>query len=203
MSPKRLMFEGVPLRIVVVTSCTAKKKDRPARAELIYRGEQHLRLMRGVSHARAKGVRVDVFIVSAKHGLIRGTDRIDPYNESFADMKRYERLEAYRKFDLDRRVGECLRDYDLGLIALGEAYAEPIGFRRFFYEAPTLRFVASPVQTKSAVYREVAAGKDQAKAFACGLVGLKGEMAGRILDRELWDKDNVLLGLHKNLEPLL
>jgi hypothetical protein len=67
--------------IRVVTTCTATKADRPAIAERLYTGAGHLELMAGVDAARQAGHSVPVWIVSARHGLVPGLRRLDPYEE--------------------------------------------------------------------------------------------------------------------------
>lgn len=68
----RTTSEGAPRagdHFVILTSCTSRKRRVPAPAEDLYLGEQHVRLMRGVRAARTAGHQVQVFIVSAHHGL--------------------------------------------------------------------------------------------------------------------------------------
>jgi hypothetical protein len=169
------------MKIIVLTNCTAKKGTKPARAEALYLGEQHVRLMRGVRAARERGHDVQVWIISARHGLVSGDRVIEPYDESFSEMRACVRKERYRQFGLDAAVRGLLRDYDMAIICLGELYAEPIGFRRYVYTAPTVRYVGTPAPPRR-FYQEIAADNDKARETGCGVVGLKGELAARLLD---------------------
>ena len=91
---------SAPIR--VITTCTSRKlasvptpdhdvlpglecDDGRVPAEVLYTGEQHRRLMAGVRAAEA--VRpVEVWVISAKAGLVAGKHELAPYDESFAGM---------------------------------------------------------------------------------------------------------------------
>jgi hypothetical protein len=176
------------MRIIILTSCTASKEQQRLPAERLYTGDQHRRLMRGVTAARDQGADVRVWIISARHGLIPGTQWIEPYDETFAGMPRDQRETRHQELRLDEAVGDLLTaPFGLALVCLGRDYSGAIGFRRWWYESPVLRFVATPEPGgRCPRYREIAAGAAEAKRYGCGLVGIKGEMAGRVLESGLW-----------------
>src|SRR5438067_1036221 len=97
--------------IVVVTSCTARKvasEGRTRTAESLYRGEQHMRLMRGVRVYRRAGQpsgRLTLRILSAGKGLLPARRRIDTYNQTFQGQPR----ETIRRRADELRVPEELR----------------------------------------------------------------------------------------------
>ena len=105
------------MKLLVITSCTGEKvvsdpkqlklkdfqqgrdhvrarestlKDKLTRADEIYSGMQHVRLMRGVAEARKAGIELDLQILSAGYGLIPASRRIAPYEATFQGMKKPE-----------------------------------------------------------------------------------------------------------------
>lgn len=177
-------------RVVVVTSCTSRKRTlRPGEdvaAEDLYTGEQHRRLMEGVRAARVGGVTVDLRIVSAGYGLVRSDERLVEYDRSFARMRSAEIDQASEDLAVSRDVTDLLgKPYDLALVLLGSDYLRAT---RFFEveslggatlvlcgHAEAVRLGATPQ------VHAIVAGKSEARSYSCGLVGLKGEMARRIL----------------------
>src|SRR5436190_1001475 len=103
-------------KIIILTSCTGDKANSPEnqlvendfrlvgtpafiereaelneyvmRAEEMYTGQQHVRLMRGVNLLRdLDNYEIDLHIVSAGYGLIPGDKAIAPYECTFQTMK--------------------------------------------------------------------------------------------------------------------
>ena len=77
--------------------------------------------------------------------------------------------------------------YSLALLLLGDDYmrAAAVGPQTSL-GGPTIAFGGSQLARRLdgvPSLKVVAAGKDQARRFSCGLVGLKGELGGRLLER--------------------
>ena len=115
--------------IVVITSCTGLKAigsgDQSLPAEEFYVGAQHRRLMRGVDSLRSSNseLEVDVWIVSAGHGLVRGRDRLSFYDTSFSGLPRREIEGRGAALGIPDELGALLaRPSILNLLLLGDDY---------------------------------------------------------------------------------
>lgn len=159
-------------------------------AEDLYTGQQHVRLMRGVREIRERlgPDSVELWILSAGYGLIPGNKEIVPYECTFQGMKSKELrawAEHLRVASKARQVFETPADFTL--VLLGDAYLRAIKLDESIeFKSPTL-FLTSD---KSRAYvkgnhggRAVVLANREAKRFSCGLVGLKGELAKRLLAR--------------------
>jgi hypothetical protein len=209
------------MRVLVVTSCTgekavssdnqltmddfqkgaghviAREKDlaqhlRPA--EELYTGQQHVRLMRGVSAFRLAyptnqhGPALDLQILSAGYGLVPGTRKLAPYEITFQGMRK----PILRQWADALGIPESFRNaisqpYDFGLILLGDDYLQACALDQdVLFGGPTLLFcgkITFKKIPKLSNLRPVALSNAEAKRFSCGLVALKGELASRILTR--------------------
>lgn len=178
--------------ILVVTSCTGLKAagagDPPLPAERLYTGEQHRRLMRGANafRAAANGLQLDLRILSAGHGLVRGERRLRSYDTSFAGLRKGEMERRSEELGIPADLGRLLaRPYRLIVLLLGEDYMRAAalgpGTR---LGGPAIAFggagLARRLQGLPGL-KVVPAGKREARRFSCGLVGLKGELGGRLL----------------------
>lgn len=157
-------------------------------AEQLYRGQQHVRLMRGVEKARGLGHRVSVSIVSAGYGLVSGDERIASYDCTFQGMPARERRAWAGRLSLAEHVGSALaRECDAAIVLMGDDYFDACQFGadgEIRAGGPTVVLsgarTALRVKPSPNVYA-VALTKNDTRRFACGLVGLKGEVAGRLL----------------------
>jgi hypothetical protein len=155
-------------------------------AEKLYRGQQHVRLMRGVEAARELGHLVCVSIVSAGYGLLDGDAAVAPYECTFQGMSSRERRDWARHLALPESVGGLLeQSADAAIVLLGDDYFNacvPTG--QFPGGAQTIVLcgarTALRMQPAPNVHPVVLHEFDT-RRFACGLVGLKGEVAGRLL----------------------
>lgn len=155
-------------------------------AEELYRGQQHTRLMIGVMRARQAGLTVDLRIVSAGYGLVHADDRLAPYECTFRGTRRSERRDWARRIGLPGAVRAALEaPFALALVLLGGDYLEACRLEeRLELGGPTVVFCGKAAALRlppSAQLTTVALGREHAKLFSCGLVGLKGEVAGRLL----------------------
>lgn len=155
-------------------------------AERLYRGQHHVRLMRGVQAARDAGVDVDLRIVSAGYGLVRGEDELAPYECTFQGMGIGQRREWARHVDIPRSVKRALAEpCSLALILLGEDYLAAcdfddsltLGGPALLFCAPSLALTLPAVENLTLV----PVGRREARQFSCGLVSLKGELGARVL----------------------
>src|SRR5206468_378324 len=103
----------------------------------LYRGQQHVRLMRGVRALRASHPdwEIDLRIVSAGYGIVPGNRRLAPYECTFNGLSLGQVRQRATELHLRSTFRRLLsRPYDLALVLLGEAYLlacdpdEHIGF---------------------------------------------------------------------------
>lgn len=165
----------------------------PARA--LYAGQQHARLMRGVDRIGlriASGetvlARPDLWILSAGFGLLHEGEEVPPYEVTFQGMPKADLRSWADTLGIPDRVASVLaKPADLQLVLLGDSYWDAVDLQpEVSLGGPTLlvcgsakaRTLATPKGSKIIALR-----RDTARRFSCGLVGLKGELAARLL---LW-----------------
>jgi hypothetical protein len=155
-------------------------------AEELYRGQQHLRLMRGVEAARGLGHLISVSIVSAGYGLLAGDDAVAAYECTFQGMPARERRAWASRLALVESVRVFLeRPADAAIVLLGDDYLGACApTRQLPGRVPTLVLCGARTALRMPpavnVYPVVLHESDT-RRFACGHVGLKGEVAGRLL----------------------
>ena len=206
---------GSPGRIVVLTACTAQKAPSPAPllratdfargrrhiaehhrrvaatlqpAECLYRGQQHVRLMRGVEAARASGWDVRLAIMSAGYGVVGGDELLAPYECTFKGMTVSQR----RVWADDLELPEAVRDVlavpaDLSIVLLGDDYLEAslLG-SELVLRGPALVFCGAKAALRIPPVdglQVVVLHRQDTRRLSSGLVGLKGEIGGRLLIR--------------------
>lgn len=203
------------MKILIVTSCTGEKAVEAAReleledfrqgpahvrerekelkasmrpAGEMYTGEQHLRLMRGVTEARKAGIECRVDILSAGYGFIPEDRKVAPYEATFTDMKTAELQDWANAIAVPAGFRKTVAEpSDLGLILLGDNYLKACSPESSIkVGGPTILFAgAGPAKRlpRIANVRVIILSVSDAKRFSCGLVGLKGEIAKRLLLR--------------------
>ena len=158
-------------------------------AEDLYTGMQHLRLMRGVTAARGRpDLIVDLQIVSAGYGLVAGSRLLAPYEATFIGMKRAEARAWASQLNLAADVRALLgQPYDLGLVLLGDDYLEALAIDETVkLGGPTLLFCGKASAARLPALqglRPIVLANQDATRFSCGMVGIKGELASRVLER--------------------
>lgn len=159
-------------------------------AEEMYTGLQHVRLMRGVRAFREKARKgsVDLRIVSAGYGVIKGTRKIVPYECTFQGMKKKELIEWSDHLRIPQEIRKVLATpYDFGLVLLGDSYLGACQLDdQVHLGGPTLFLCGSAVSKRFPSIphaRTVVLTNNETKRFSCGLVGLKGEVASRLLTK--------------------
>ena len=164
-------------------------KDSLRTAGEIYSGEQHVRLMRGVTERRKDeggGMKVDLHILSAGYGLIPEDRLVAPYEITFATMKSKELRDWADSLHVPEDFRKTVaKPYDFGLILLGDNYLTACALDSSVkLGGPTLLFCGTGMAKKLptlANVRVVPVSNPEAKRFSCGLIGLKGELAARVL----------------------
>ena len=138
------------MKVLVITSCTAKKQFQPDNqltredflsperlnrrsrelrryetpAAQMYTGNGHLRLMNGVKklrHAFGRGI-IDVHIISPGYGLLNEADPIVPYDYTFHGQSQEEIRQRSRELRIRPRVEDLLSNYDLAFFLLSKDY---------------------------------------------------------------------------------
>ena len=163
-------------------------------AEDLYTGQQHARLMRGVKafreahRANGVGPTLDLHILSAGYGLVRGDRKLAPYEATFSGMKVKELRSWAEKIGVPHAFRKALaQPYDLALILLGDSYLKACAIDKTLkLGGPTLLFCGARMSKKLPDLEQmtiVPLSNPDAKRFSCGLLALKGELAARYLSR--------------------
>ncbi len=177
-------------RVNVITSCTGRKTPLAdggtIEAERLYRGQQHLRLMRGVDRLRDSGGDADVWIVSAGHGLVAGKTELPWYERTFQGTSPADRRALADHLDIPGAVRDVLaRPADLAIVLLGDAYLDVCRLDADMVAgAPTVVFASATTALQLPAMpgiRVVPLRVEHTRAFGAGYVALKGEVGGRAL----------------------
>jgi hypothetical protein len=162
-------------------------------AQQMYTGQQHIRLMHGVEASRDNTeLTVEVNILSAGYGLVHGDLSILPYEVTFTGMPKRELKSWATKLDVPRQIQQKLAEpYDLGIILLGDNYLSACQLNeQVVLGGPTVLFCGSVAAKRLPTLKQlqvITLNNKEAKEFKCGIIGLKGELAGRLL-RQLAEK---------------
>lgn len=149
----------------------------------LYRGRQHLQLMKGVELLRQTfgHTVVDVKIISAGFGLVSEEQPLPPYNATFADLPASKILTISQRLCIPQKINQLMSNsYDCAFFLLGDRYLLSIGLP--FSQKPNFPclFLAGPSSHKRVPrrvpYYFVRVGQDDSIAFSYNLVGLKGQL---------------------------
>ena len=167
---------------------TARESEIPGQslpAEYMYRGEQHLRLMRGVHAARQAGIEVNLRIVSAGYGLVSADTPLKPYDATFDDLPAKEARKWADQLGLSTQLQNALAEpADCALILLGGTYLKVCGLDKV-RTAPRSTWAlcgTGAVRRFPEAIEPIPLTEADTRWFNAGLVGLKGEVAARILE---------------------
>ena len=196
-SAEQLTLEDFRKGQAHIGHCEAKLTSQMLPAEELYSGMQHQRLMRGVLAARVQsGLDINLNIVSAGYGLIPGFRKLPPYEATFIGMKTAEAKSWAKQLNIANDARKLLAEpYDLGLILLGNDYLQALALDSDVkLGGPTILFCgkgsAAKLPALNGLKPIVLANKD-ATRFSCGMIGIKGELASRILERIAADSKEV------------
>jgi hypothetical protein len=207
-------------RITVITSCTGEKalsppnqlaltdfqlgdehvREREAElpcipAEQLYTGQQHLRLMRGVHAARARGVDVTIWIVSAGYGVVSGDRYLAPYEATFNTMSRTESTSWANALNIPLTVKRILAEpADYSFLLLGDRYMDACQLKTIDYVgAKTWALCgAASVKRLASAIQPVITLQSQTKTLRVGNIGLKGEVMARLLEQTKMDMEEAI-----------
>jgi hypothetical protein len=177
-------------------------------AEDLYSGLQHIRLMKGIRAAREAGkLDVELQVLSAGYGLVSSDTMLAPYEATFAGMKGQELREWARALHVPQAISKVLaQPHDLTILLLGEDYLKACELGdALILGAPTIALCsgasAKRLPDLPRLHKVVLTNAD-AKRFHCGMVGLKGEVASRVVTYLSRQKSN-LTELLKDADHLL
>ncbi|MDB6175511.1 MAG: hypothetical protein JWL59_4822 [Chthoniobacteraceae bacterium] len=191
-NPQQLVLDDFQRGAAHVIKREGELKELLRTAGEIYTGEQHVRLMRGVTafrqSATAGTTRLDLHVLSAGYGIIPENRRIAPYECTFATMKTKELADWAKALDVPEAFRKLVaQHYDFGLILLGDNYLKPCALDvAVKFGGPTLLLCGTGMAKKLprlANVRVVTLSNLEAKRFSCALIGLKGEIAKRLLEK--------------------
>jgi len=157
-------------------------------AEALYSGMQHQRLMRGIlSASTTTQIEINLKIVSAGYGVVEPSRLLAPYEATFIGMGKADARTWARQIGIPEGIRNALaQPYDLGLVLLGDDYLQACELdEQIKLGGPTLFLCGKASAAKLPkldLLRPVLLGNEDAKTFSCGLVGLKGEVAARIIE---------------------
>ena len=163
-------------------------------AEDLYTGQQHVRLMRGVKAFReahptnGKGPALELHVLSAGYGVVPGARKLAPYEATFHGMKAKELRTWADELGVSAAMRTLLRQpFDVCLLLLGDAYLKACALDADLeLGGPVLVFCGTRMAKKLpelSQLRTVSLSNKEAKRFSCGLVALKGHLAGALLQQ--------------------
>lgn len=200
--------------IVLVSSCTSSKlwsSTRTSRsAEDLYKGQQHVRLMRGVRAYRTAGQpagRLRFRILSALHGLVPPSRSIEPYDHSFSGLAAPAIHQEAHEKNIPGDVGLLLsKAFELGVLLLADPYLRACGLTpQTVLGGPLIAFCSPAAAVrlpKISGLRAVTLSNAEAKRFSCGMIALKGELGRRLLSRLAEQPDQIERLLDPRLDVL-
>jgi hypothetical protein len=175
-------------RVLAIVPCTGLKANAVCNAEDLYQGRGHRLLMSGVAAARQIGISIDLRIVSARHGLLKGTDLVCPYDETFSGLPKHKIVSVGEKMQLPSLLQDLLTcdSYDLGIVALGSNSAKACGAGQQILMAsyPILQISAAgeaAVDGWIADALVVRLHKSDCTRFSAPHTALKGAVSGGLL----------------------
>jgi hypothetical protein len=193
------------MRLLIISSCTGKKDvrdcpgkltqgdfDDPARrrvreaeltgwalpARLLYTGQQHRFMMKGVACLRQKfgASSCSVRIVSAGYGLVEEEQSIAPYEATFQRARLGQIRERATLLGIPEAVRSAVEGHECVMFLLGKEYLhaisplpQPAPGQRFVFFISHFQLPFDPNLTV------VPAGRTEAR-FGAGLISLKGKM---------------------------
>jgi hypothetical protein len=210
------------MRLLVISSCTGKKdvRDCPKKlteadfddpalrrvreaelarwalpARLLYVGQQHRYMMKGIACLRQKfgESSCSVRIVSAGYGLVEEEQSMVPYEATFQNKGLALIRERARQLGIPEAVHSAVRGYECAMFLLGKEYLHAIS--PLPHPAPGQRFVffisnfQLPFDPNLTV---VPTGRAEVR-FGAGSISLKGKMFEHLAAElcrspEMWDK---------------
>lgn len=198
------------MQLLILASCTGEKKYKPENhltesdfrlmgtedfarrekelspysspAKEMYTGQQHIRLLRGLTWMRetCPHIPTHLKILSAGYGLLDEDTPIVPYEMTFQGMNTARIREWGNFLEIPQKVLATLREYDLTLVLLGNEYLRAIGFPQTLNFSNRLFFLTGKGAQKRLPIGDniftVTLNNADARRFGAGLVALKGRI---------------------------
>lgn len=184
--PNRLTmadFQNGPSVVAVRESELPMGVHSPAWA--MYTGQQHTLTMKGISAARAAGIDIELWILSAGYGLIPGHRVIAPYEATFNDMGQEDLNARSLALGLPAAFTRLVqRPYDFGMVLLGADYLNAVNIGGAVFNNTTLVLgsaAALAVPLPNNARSRVAGAAEAHKLGGAGSTAIKGEIARRFL----------------------
>ena len=197
------------MKTLIVTSCTAKKMNIPGYAGVFYQGLQHRYVSYGVRDMRdTYGMfGIGLYIISAKHGLLKELDMVSPYNTTFNSMSNKEILSTARELQIHNDMSREAQKWDLIIYLLGKQYVQALELPLTKNDHTTHVFLLGstykdmiPDQPN---YHFIDAGSTLAKELGVQNIALKGYIIKRLGEHIKEAENKVLLpAIMKNPEVL-
>jgi hypothetical protein len=186
--------------IRVITTCTSRKVAVETElnratlpgmrapvtlpAERLYAGEQHRRLMAGITALRDQ-FRVDLWVISARAGLIAGDEEIAPYDESFSGLPARQAREHGDRLGIAKDLRRVVTEpCELTVLLVGNDYFDAARLEdEVDWASPTLALVSPSRAARMPVHphlRPLVVGQTLAREWSLPLTLLKGEIVRRV-----------------------
>ena len=106
-------------RVIYIVQCVSKKRKTPQPARNLYTSQ----LFKNAS-AYAEKISDEWFIISAKYGLVRPSDLLEPYDVTLKDMSAFERSQWAQRIFSDLKP--CLQNTDKVVMLAGVIYRKDL-----------------------------------------------------------------------------
>jgi cytoplasmic iron level regulating protein YaaA (DUF328/UPF0246 family) len=188
------------MKILVIDQCSKAKKARSTssdndlsqqdQSELentpkyeardLYEGRQQKFVSDAVDILRENGDEVDRIFISAGYGVVKETEKIPPYKETFAGLSEKEIRERSSELNIQEDVSEILeKQYDLIFFLLGNDYYLSIDMQSILKKIPeevmTVTFNGESGTNKRQNHVSIPARTQEAKEHGTIVVALKGK----------------------------
>lgn len=108
------------MKILVISSCSARQNKKPMPAAELYKGTEHERIKAGLGKVwedrQNNDISVDWRLVSTGHGLIYKEHVLEPYDVST------EESQMLKSKELHKNIEVSIKDYDLVFFLLGNKF---------------------------------------------------------------------------------
>lgn len=158
--------------ILVIGSCTNKKRKEACSAREIYLGQQHTLTCKAVDTLREKGYNVDFYILSALHGFVKEDTVLEPYNVTWAgqSVKQIESTTTH----LHRKFDDLVKQYDAVVLLLGKEYLLACGTKNKVYNH--IYAYTSNTTTKLINCKQQLLGLEDCGKYGAPVIALKGKV---------------------------
>ena len=149
-------------------------------ARKLYKGRQQRYISEAVDSLRADGNTVDRYFISAGFGLVEESEKLPPYDVTFAEMTASEIESRSASLSISERTCEAISSssYDIVFFALGSDYYRALDLSDVLATLPVdtlgVTFNQEPVADRYENVVSIPARTEQAKEQGTIVVALKG-----------------------------